>query len=58
MTVTATSTFVATGFSRVMKQIKIKNLHVFDVALFYKVPGIAEILVIAVDHGPVPYGTQ
>ena len=41
-------------FSRVLKQIKIEDFQVFDFALFYKLPGIAEILGIAVDHGPVP----
>ena len=42
------------GFSRVLKQIKVEDFQVFDFALFYRVPGIAEILGIAVDHGPVP----
>ena len=41
-------------FSRVLKQIKVEDFQVFDFALFYRVPGIAEILGIAVDHGPVP----
>ena len=41
-------------FSKVLKQIKVEDFQVFDFALLYKVPGIAEILGTAVDHRPVP----
>ena len=42
------------GQNVALKQIKVEDFQVFDFVLFYRVPGIAEILGIAVDHGPVP----